>query len=248
DAKPMMSNNFTERCIKLEARRSGTQTVVKFIEQLYGIKVRTNQGRLYVLLGLVKQIPEPQSYMLVEKQSKKFYSPYNFYPVNMSAKISNRDNLCVPTTHYLVNHVHVAQLYIELLSDIKECLVKHFKNKEHIIAAEKKNYIIHNGTRRRTTMKDLFRPIKNIQVPTTIGSSKNHGAKPPKSSQLFNSNDLQFNEAEKIYINENVGQELNIFEYSVLSEISTSQNEDAIECTDSYSIHRHNTTRIRNKH
>ncbi|RIB24315.1 hypothetical protein C2G38_2168848 [Gigaspora rosea] len=169
----------------------------------------------------------------------------------MILKLINRDNLCVPTTHYLVNvilgectyydyiwnspfrdvckHVHTAQLYIELLSDIKECLVKHFKNKEHIIAAEKKNYIIHNGTRRRTTMKDLFRPIKNIQVPTTIGSSKNHGAKPPKSSQLFNSNDLQFNEAEKIYINENVGQELNIFEYSVSSNEQENNNGSAIK-------------------
>ncbi|KAF0559079.1 proteophosphoglycan ppg4 [Gigaspora margarita] len=283
----MTTNNFTERMHKtVEARRSGTQTVVKFIEQLYGIKVfrkslvqnelgetqldaglatywnmrtiehrqitpkkpvdkkcRINQERLYVLLGLVKQISEQQSYMLVEKQSKKFYSLYNFYPVNMSAKISeqinemilkliNRDNLCVPTTHYLVN------------------------NKEHIIAPEKKNYIIHHGTsedvyqeilrlfnsrgndiffptERRTTIKDPFRLIENIQDPTTIGSSKNHGAKPRKSSQFFNSNNLQFNEAEKIYINENVDQEHNIFKHSVLSEISTSQNEDAIECTDS---------------
>ncbi|RIB30751.1 hypothetical protein C2G38_2151896 [Gigaspora rosea] len=81
-------------------------------------------------------------------------------------------------------------------------------------------------------MKDPFRPIENIQVSTTIGSYKNHGAKPRK----------------QIYINEDVDQEYNIFEHSVLSEISTSQNEDAVECTDSYSIRRRNTTRIRNKH
>ncbi|CAG8623779.1 8561_t:CDS:2 [Gigaspora margarita] len=148
-------------------------------------------------------------------------------------------------------------------------LVKHFKNKEHIIVLEKKNYIIHNGTSKdvyqkilrlfnsrgidiffpteqRTTIKDPFCPIENMQVPTTIGLSKNHSAKSYKSSQFFNSNNLQFNKDERIYINEDIDQEHNIFKHSVLLEIFTSQNKNAIECTDSYSICRHNTTRIRN--
>lgn len=77
-------------------------------------KRRINQGRLYVLLGLVSPIPNQDNYLLVEKQSKRFYSPYSFYPINISEKISeqlnemvvkliNRDNLYVPDMCYLVN-------------------------------------------------------------------------------------------------------------------------------------------------
>ncbi|KAF0541199.1 proteophosphoglycan ppg4 [Gigaspora margarita] len=179
NSKPITMNNLTERMHKtVEARNSGTQTVVKFIERLYvDKKRRINQRRFYVLLGLVLPIPEQENYMLVKKQSRRFYSPYNFHPIDLTTQISeklneliiklcNRDNLNVPNTCYLVNtlsgectcydyiwnspfrdvckHVHAAQLYTEVLcenlqiQEIKERLVKHFKNKEYAVAPEKR--------------------------------------------------------------------------------------------------------------
>ncbi|RIB06760.1 hypothetical protein C2G38_2115342 [Gigaspora rosea] len=59
NAKPWTTNNFTERMNRtIEARYSGTQTVLTFIERLYGIKVvhsnlTDNCGQLVFNAGLV---------------------------------------------------------------------------------------------------------------------------------------------------------------------------------------------------
>ncbi|CAG8792592.1 15714_t:CDS:1, partial [Cetraspora pellucida] len=54
------------------------------------IKRRINQGRLYVLLGLVMPIIGYENYMFVEKWCKKFHSPYNHYSITMSVEITEK--------------------------------------------------------------------------------------------------------------------------------------------------------------
>ncbi|CAG8755138.1 16231_t:CDS:2, partial [Cetraspora pellucida] len=233
-----------------------------------------NQGHLYVLLGLVLPIPKKMNYMLVEKQSRRFCSLYNFYPVNISTRISeklndmiiklvNRDNLHIPETHYLVNvisgectcydyiwnglfrdvckHVHAARLYIEVLygkiyiQEIKERLVKHFKNKERTVAPEKKNYIIHNSYKRIIIAKDPFHPIDNKPILITSGAPKNNGTKLRKNSQIFYSNNIQFNKTENTYINK-VNQEHNSFDNSILFEVPIDFNEQEHNSFDEFLI------------
>ncbi|CAG8788396.1 19630_t:CDS:2 [Racocetra persica] len=218
----MTTNNLTEHMHKMvEARRSGTQTVVSFIERLYGIKILRdslvqnelgetsfNAGRLYVLLGLVMPVIGHENYMFVKKQCKKFYSPYNHYSINMAAELTEKIDAMITKGSYrdICKHVYVARLYIELLherlqvQDVKQSLIKYFKSKEHAIAFEKKNYIIYNRTDdkayqeiqrlfnyigndiffltdQRTAIQDLFYPINNTQIPTTIGSLRNYKSK-----------------------------------------------------------------------
>ncbi|RIB23534.1 hypothetical protein C2G38_2242639 [Gigaspora rosea] len=216
------------------------------------MKRRINQGRLYVLLNLVRPVIGHNNYMFVEKRCKRFYSPYNYYSVGMLPEISEkidamitklvyRDNISIPSNCYLDNmssgectcydyirngsyrdvckHVHAARLYVELLNqklqinELSKSLVKHFKNKEHTIAPERKNDIINNGTEdktyqeilrlfnivgndiffpvdRKTFTKDPFRPTNNVPIPTTVGSPKNYGAKCRKPSRFSNYNEL----------------------------------------------------------
>ncbi|CAG8676879.1 3431_t:CDS:2, partial [Cetraspora pellucida] len=236
-------------------------------KKLVDKKCRINQRRLYVLLGLVLPILEKMNYMLVKKQSRRFCSPYNFYPVNISTRISeklndmiiklvNRDNLHIPETHYLVNVI--SGEYTNVGNNI-------FFPIERIIIA-----------------KDPFRLIDDKPIPVTSGAPKNNGAKLRKNSQIFHSNDIQFNETENTHINEVNqehnsfdnsilsevpidfneqehnsfdeflidcnDQEYNSFDNSILSEVPIDYNESASRFVDPHSIRRRNTTRTRNKH
>ncbi|RIB02447.1 hypothetical protein C2G38_2227816 [Gigaspora rosea] len=182
-------------------------------------------------------------------------------------KLVNRENLYIPETCYLVNtlsgectcydyiwngpfrdfckHVHATRQYTEALreklqmQEIKEKLVQYFKDKENVVVPEKKNYIIHRGTKRKTIANDPFCPIDSIQIPSTSRAPKNNGAKFRKPSQ-FSSN-MQIENSQEYY-NENFS-DLTITEITEISEIPISD----IENVDPHSIRRRNTTRVRNK-
>ncbi|CAG8759411.1 22838_t:CDS:2, partial [Gigaspora rosea] len=212
NSKPMSMNNFTERMHKtVEVQNSGTQTVVNFIERLYGIKV------FQELLN----------------------GPFQ--------------DVC--------KHVHAARLYTEVLcgklqiQEIKERLVKHFKNKEYAVAPEKKNYIIHRDTsdkvyqeilrlysrlgnnifflmERKTIVKDPFCPMDSIQVPLTSGAPKNCGAKLHQShtnevnQEYTNDNNLENLTLSEISINNIGNEESHSIQDAILQESET-KNETA---------------------
>ncbi|KAF0450147.1 9-o-acetyl-n-acetylneuraminate esterase [Gigaspora margarita] len=208
----------------------------------------------------------------------------------MIVKLVNRENLYIPETCYLVNtlsgectcydyiwngpfrdvckHVYAARQYTEALrgklqmQEIKEKLVQHFKDKENVVAPEKKNYIIHRGTsdevyqeilrlyysidndiffpiERKTIANDPFHPMDSIQIPSTSGAPKNNRAKFRKPSH-FSSN-MQIENSQECY-NENFS-DSTITEITEISEIPISD----IENVDPHSIRRRNTTRVRNK-
>ncbi|KAF0438408.1 proteophosphoglycan ppg4 [Gigaspora margarita] len=142
--------------------------------------------------------------------------PVTHYLVNLSTnECTCYDYIWNGPFRDVCKHIHAAHIYLELScgklqrQDIKEKLVSHFKNKERAVALEYKNWFIYNGTieqayqeilrlfdatgddiffpnERQTTIKDPFRPIDKIQIPTTIGAPKIHGAKYRKPNRLFN--------------------------------------------------------------
>ncbi|CAG8805270.1 23629_t:CDS:2, partial [Gigaspora rosea] len=108
-AKPWTTNNFTKRMNKtIEERYSGTQTVLTFIEHIYGIKNsrtiehqngqyklqpdvthRINQGKLKVLQNSILEISNNLDFLYVRMNNSKqntFRSPY------MTDKIKFEDN------------------------------------------------------------------------------------------------------------------------------------------------------------
>ena len=114
----------------------------------------------------------------------------------------------------ICKHVHAARLYNEIeedktsLTEVKQKLVKHFKNKERAMPIEQKNAVIYSGSveaafdeilraystegddifypcEHGTTEKDPFRPAEMPARRTlNIGAPKIHGAKPRKPSRF----------------------------------------------------------------
>ncbi|CAG8755587.1 28778_t:CDS:2, partial [Racocetra persica] len=114
----MTTNNLTEHMHKMvEARRSGTQTVVSFIERLYGIKilrdslVQNELGETLFNTGLVtywnmhtiehkqfphkKPIDENVESTKVAELTKKIDA--------MITKLVNCNDINIPANYYLVN-------------------------------------------------------------------------------------------------------------------------------------------------
>ncbi|RHZ89430.1 hypothetical protein Glove_14g62 [Diversispora epigaea] len=114
NSNPMTTNNYTERMNRtIESRLSGKQTVVTFIERLYGLKLlrenlnergtgqityetglvtllmhnllnkRLNQGRLYFLLGLVEQSNDLNYYYIKKYHQSEIIIDYNEEPIEL---------------------------------------------------------------------------------------------------------------------------------------------------------------------
>ncbi|CAG8664811.1 12325_t:CDS:2, partial [Cetraspora pellucida] len=93
-------------------------------------------------------------------------------------------------------------------------------------------------------------PTYSIQALLTNGITKNCNAKLHKPSQFSYSNNVQFNETETSYIDE-INQECanyDSLEDLLLSEILINNIENTSKFAELYSIYRHNTTKIQNKH
>ncbi|CAG8556992.1 17812_t:CDS:2 [Cetraspora pellucida] len=198
----MTTNNLTERMHKtVEARRSGTQTVISFIERLYGIKIfrdsliQNELGETSFNAEITEKIDAMINKLVNRDNINKLA---NYYLVNIiSGECTCYDYIWNGPYHDVCKHVHATRLYIELLhgrlqvQDVKQSLVKFFKDKEHAIALEKKNHIIYNGTideayqeilrlfnyvgndiffsaDQKIAAQDPFRPISNMQIPMTL--------------------------------------------------------------------------------
>ncbi|CAG8491186.1 15642_t:CDS:2, partial [Cetraspora pellucida] len=222
-AKPMTTNNLTERMNKtIESWHSGIQTVLSFIECLYGVK--------FIKKSLVQsELGETLSDVEVSKQIDK-----------MIIKLINHDNINIPASHYLINistnkcicydyvwngsfrdackHIYAARIYIDLSrrklqkQDIKEKLVEHFKNKERAIASENKNYLIYNRSSEQAYQEIL---------------------------RLFNAVDYTCD-------TENINAYDDEYDDSFAESAKYAQSDEYKELPPS--VHRQNTTRIRNKH
>ncbi|CAG8738871.1 13413_t:CDS:2 [Cetraspora pellucida] len=279
-AKLMTTNNLTERMNKtIESWCSGTQTVLSFIEHLYGVKFikkslvqseldetlsdtglatywnmrtieykqmpfkklidqkhRINQGCLYALLDFIIPISEQTNYMFVKKQSTIFCSSYNNHYINISTEVSeqidkmiikliNRDNINIPVFHYLINistNECICYDYVWNGSFRDAC--------KHIYAAR----IYIDLSRRKLQKQDIKEKLVE------------HFKNKERAIASENKNYLIYNKSNYTCDTENINAYDDEYDDSFAESAKYAQSDEYKELPPS--VHRRNTTRIRNKH
>ncbi|CAG8762977.1 8296_t:CDS:2, partial [Gigaspora rosea] len=181
NSKPIYAtNNLTEWMNKsIEGQHIGTQPIIILL--IYGVTLVQNN------------IIEETSPQLIFK-SDKLASKHpiakldSYYLVNMlTSECTCFDFIWNGSFRDVCKHVHAACLFNDIednkvtLDIIKHDLVLYFRNKEHAMLNEQKNFVIYNGfidiafqkilqiyLEQGIAEKDLFRPIE-MPVQNTLG-------------------------------------------------------------------------------
>ncbi|CAG8612273.1 7535_t:CDS:2 [Scutellospora calospora] len=192
-AKPLTTNNFTERMNKsLESQHSNAKTVIDFVENLYGIqKVRStlskeNSGQLTFHASLIQDIKN-SDYFYVRKGNNTFHSPYNLIPIKLNNKIQLEISKMVEklngSFYDICKHCHAAQLFksiqkkTESLETIKSTEDEEFQ--EIIRLYNEVEDAIFYPYKWQLSENDPFRLLELSECNTMIyRSPKTHRAKP----------------------------------------------------------------------
>ncbi|RIA97780.1 hypothetical protein C1645_813655 [Glomus cerebriforme] len=187
------TNNFIERIHHtIESTYSGKQTVLSFLERLYGIKLSQeniieNSGTNNFEVGLVTLFNVQSVEQKVIQEAGGIQS--NYYIVNIITEES-----------HIYSDYLKSQNYNEFVKDIMCKLVQYFKNKQCVLPSFSKNLLIYNGSIQKAYQEiiRLYNLQENIQLSTTDFSNAKFILLSLKKARFTKFNFAEFESADEL--------------------------------------------------